>query len=225
MKRQYAGIRFGRLVAIRPCGKDKNRNILWECVCDCGNKTVVSAASLRKTRSCGCLGRELIANRNYSHGRSDQKLYKVWAAIKQRCTNPKNSRFSDYGGRGINLCHEWLDFEPFFRWAIENGYKNGLEVDRIDNDGGYSPDNCRIVERKQNQRNKRDNHFIEFANKRLTISDWAERVGTSPKTIWKRLYRGWSVPSALFLPNGSHNRDMTPAELDALVSRWGEVSA
>ena len=220
MKKQYYGSRFGRLTAIEPCGKDKHRNVIWRCVCDCGEEVFITATALRKTKSCGCLTKDTTRERNTTHGMANTRLYKVWASIKQRCTNPHNKRFADYGGRGICIAPEWTDFEPFMVWAVAHGYEAGRQIDRIDNNGDYAPDNCRFVSPKANQRNKRDNHFLDFADRHITISEWGELIGLSPKTIWERLARGWDTPAALFLPNGSKRRTLTPAELAGLVDRW-----
>ncbi len=200
MRNDYTGVRFGRLVALEPTGKDRHRNILWRCVCDCGKETTVSAAGLKKTKSCGCLWKDSVIAKSTTHGMSNTKLYDVWAAIKQRCCNPNNARYVDYGGRGINLCSEWLEYEPFARWALYNGYSDGLDIDRIDNERGYSPDNCRFVSKKQNNRNKRNNRFLDYNGDVKSLSEWSEIMGIDPKTVWKRLARGWTTKKALETP-------------------------
>ena len=215
------GMRFGRLIAIEPVGRNKYQNVIWRCACDCGNQAFVTAANLnKKTRSCGCLKIDLLKERSTSHNMANTKLYKVWASIKQRCTNPQNKRFSDYGGRGIDMCHEWFEFEPFMEWAMTHGYSDGLEIDRINNDRGYYPDNCRFVDTKTNSRNKRNSHFLTFAGNTYTVSEWAEKLNIPPKAIYKRLARGWDIPSALFLPNGSRYKSMPPDKLAALLGEW-----
>lgn len=220
---EYKNKRFGRLIAIEPVGRDRHRNVLWRCECDCGKESIVRAADLKRTKSCGCLSSELTANRNRTHGLGRTKLYLVWAAMKQRCCNPQNKRFADYGGRGITMCDEWQGYEPFAKWAVANGYKEGLEIDRIDNDSGYSPENCRFVTSRQNSRNKRDNLFLDFNGERKPLVEWAEIRGLPQKAVWKRLHRGWSIEDVLTLPIGTKRSALTPQELDSLKSRWGEA--
>ena len=202
------GKRFGKLVAIEAVGRDKHRYVVWRCKCDCGKECIVSAGNIKKTKSCGCWNTEAIIMRNTSHGGSQSKLYKVWASIKQRCSNSKNKRYKDYGGRGITLCDEWKDFEPFKEWALENGYREGLQLDRVDNNKGYSPNNCRFVEAKENCRNKRDNVFITVENKTGTISEWAEMSGIPAKAISKRLKAGWGAKDAVSIPLGGKKKVM-----------------
>ena len=199
----YSGCRFGRLTAIEPAGRDKWRNVLWRCMCDCGNVSIVRSNDLRRTKSCGCLHSEVTAKRCTTHGKSHVKLYKVWAGIKQRCCNPRNCRYADYGGRGISLCDEWMGYESFAAWAERSNYEDGLDIDRIDNNGGYNPNNCRFVPRVINCRNKRDNVFLDLGGDRKTIAEWAETTGLSPNTIQKRLCMGWSARDAILLPSGT----------------------
>ena len=154
-------MKFGSLTVVKEIGKDNHRNTLWFCLCDCGQTNIVSSNSLLtgKIKSCGC--RKINAliernTRNHTAKRSiNKKLYQRWAAIKQRCCNPNCKRYKDYGGRGITLSEEWMEYEPFYDWAITHGYEEGLDIDRIDNDKGYSENNCHFVTRSENNRNKR----------------------------------------------------------------------
>lgn len=229
MKADCAGIRFGRLVADYPVGKDKHRNILWKCKCDCGNECIVPAGRLRggHTNSCGCLSRDNVIKRNtrnFTTLRSkNERLYYRWAGIKQRCTNPNHSRYKDYGGRGITICDEWLFYEPFYAWAMENGYEEGLEIDRINNNIGYSPDNCRFVNRISNSRNKRNNVFLELNGRRFTISEWSEISGIDQKIIQKRLKRGWDAGAAIFAPLGTKIKSIPPDKISLLLEEWGRA--
>jgi len=152
------GNRYGNLVVMRKSDDGKSP-IRWICHCDCGNETIVQGGNLKNghTQSCGCM----ISESNTKHGQWGTKLYYVYHTMKQRCYNPKAAHYSDYGGRGITICEEWLDdFETFYTWAILNGYEEGLSIDRIDNDLGYSPDNCRWENQSAqlyNQRPRNDN--------------------------------------------------------------------
>lgn len=219
--RNYIGVRVGRLVGIEECGRDRFRNVLWRCKCDCGNETIVSSADLKRTRSCGCLHSEVIANRNRTHNHSNTKLYKVWAGIKQRCCNGKNKRYRDYGGRGIELFSGWMDFPAFEQWAMENGYREGLDIDRINNDSGYFPWNCRFVTRQRNCWNKRDTLYLEYNGERKPMDEWCDLMGISQDMVWKRLKRGWSVQEALLLPRGARKSTLPPEKLAGMMEEWG----
>lgn len=156
------GKSFGRLtVTAITQERDPSGNVIWDCRCVCGKHLSVSGISLRNgnTQSCGCLHQEKFTNR--THGMSHNPLYDVWVSMLQRCYNPNNPKYSDYGGRGIYACQEWRDeFQPFGVWAEANGYerrygKERLTLDRRDNEKGYSPENCRWVTYSVQNRNQR----------------------------------------------------------------------
>ena len=152
--KNIAGMRFTKLVAIECVGKSKAGCRLWRCVCDCGNEKVVSLPNLTSgaTKSCGCLRIPplMIKHGGLSRGERE-KLYAVWSAMKNRCNNPNDRNYFRYGGRGIFVCDEWQnDYGAFRDWCYEHGYRKGLELDRENNDGGYTPDNCRFVTHREN---------------------------------------------------------------------------
>lgn len=166
------GQKFGRLTVISRNGSAGGKR-KWLCECDCGNTTTVTTTDLRSghTTSCGCFHREVSArtmrdiasgrtgvlNSSYKHGDTGTKLYWVWSTMIQRCENRNNKRYPEWGGRGICVCDEWHDFSVFRDWAMANGYREGLSLDRVDNDGNYCPENCRWATIQEQNNNKRNN--------------------------------------------------------------------
>lgn len=165
------GQKFNRLTVVEYDHSDNG--VYWLCKCDCGNYVAVRGRDLKsgKTKSCGCYHKDLAANlgRNKrTHGKSETKLYSVWCSMKSRCGNPNNKHYYRYGGRGITVCSEWeKSFESFYEWSINNGYQEGLTIDRIDNDGNYEPHNCRWVTmyvqcRNKHKARKRDFYINQY---------------------------------------------------------------
>lgn len=193
------GSRFGRLTVV-VAAESKKKQRQWVCRCDCGNEKTVSTALLRGgiTKSCGCLKADN-GRAKKTHGFRSHPAYIVWAKIVQRCTNPSVERYPQYGGRGITICDEWRhDPESFCKWAIQNGFAVGLQIDRIDNNKGYSPDNCRFVTVKQNCRNRTTTRWIEYKGTRRSAAEWAEQAGISYSTMMRRLnVLGWPVGQAI----------------------------
>lgn len=129
------------------------------------------------------------------------QLYRVWDGMIQRCYNQNSKNYHNYGGRGIVMDTAWRnDFSVFEEFCLSHGWKHGLQVDRIDNNRGYFPDNVRFVTQAQNLRNKRTNHMITFNDKTLCVADWCERFGIDDSTLWRRLTSGWSIEEALTRP-------------------------
>lgn len=121
------------------------------------------------------------------HGMKKTRIYSVWCAMRERCNNPHNKRYDRYGARGIKVTDEWNSFENFYKWAMDNGYKEGLTIDRKNNDGMYEPLNCRWVTRKEQNRNYSRNHLITYNGETHCIAEWGELTGVNPATIRKRL--------------------------------------
>ena len=125
-------------------------------------------------------------NGNPKHGlyRDNAALFNTWQTMKGRCENPNRPKFKDYGGRGIKVCKEWHEASSFILWALSHGYEKGLQLDRINNDGDYCPENCRFVTPKQNSRNKRNSRMLTVNGETKCVSEWSEIVGISPYTIY-----------------------------------------
>lgn len=133
--------------------------------------------------------KELRPYQSYSHRThgicSDYPdLYGMWQSMKARCENPNRPKFKDYGNRGIEVCEEWHDAGEFAKWAFANGYKKGLQIDRIDNNAGYSPDNCRFVTPKQNSRNRRNTKFLTINGETKCVAEWCETINVSQFTVY-----------------------------------------
>lgn len=199
-KIDLTGKKYGRLTVVK-IAFSKNKRIHWLCECECGNFTVVDGGNLRSghTQSCGCL--QLEKGCAPRHHLRYHRLYNIWSLMKKRCTNPNDKLFKYYGGRGIKIYENWeKDFKAFYDWAMNNGYKEGLSIDRIDVNGNYKPDNCRWIEQKQQTRNTRSNKFITYKNFNCCLSEWAERYSLPYKTLWTRLKNGWEFEKALITP-------------------------
>lgn len=183
------GERFGRLVVNNFSHVDNRGQMFWECICDCGQTAIVCGSNLTsgQTRSCGCYQRDTAAERANKHGLARDRIYNIWNEMVRRCENTKCGCYDYYGGRGIYVCEEWYDVRNFYEWAINNGYEDGLTIDRINNDDGYYPENCRWVDRRYQANNRRTNHFITYCNVRHTISEWARLFDIPQATLHKRV--------------------------------------
>lgn len=193
------GQRFGRLEVLERAENRCGRTC-WKCRCECGTIKDIPAKTLRNgtAQSCGCLQKERASIARSTHRMRHTRLYGVWVGMRNRCSDPDNIGYHLYGGRGIEVCPEWRDsFEVFRDWAIENGYQEGLTIDRIDTDGPYSPENCRWITQKQQQNNRRNNKHLVLNGENHTMSEWAEITGIKVATIHARLKRGWSVDRTL----------------------------
>lgn len=189
----YENRKFGRLTVVNIAYR-RNRKIFLKCKCLCGNTTIASLNNLKSgsVKSCGCLRIE----NNEKHGMCNTKLYRVWNTMKQRCNNPRDLEYKNYGGRGIKVCEEWEnDFRSFYDWSVKNGYvscdtKSDISIDRIDVNADYSPDNCRFVTMHIQSRNKRNNIWIEYDGKRKILMDWSISTGIKYSTLLGRYYKG-----------------------------------
>jgi hypothetical protein len=202
------GLRFGKWTVIKR-GEDHitgsgNRFTTWDCICDCGTRKNVIRNSLTSGRStsCGCEHREIqkkIAKNNFStHGCTGTRLYNIWNGMKKRCYNNNASNYNDYGGRGIFICDEWLnDYQVFKTWALQNGYTDSLSIDRINNNDGYYPENCRWVDRVTQCNNRRSNVEYNVFGKIMTLSECAREYGINYKSLHKKIKAGKNIEEIL----------------------------
>jgi len=212
------GDRFGRLTIIREV-----ETIKWsrrfECLCDCGKITITRLHSLRLglTQSCGCLNREIsrktTTEKNLTHGLSksitkrDQKIYSVWARMRGRCLSPKNKDFKYYGARGITICSQWMNYMEFYIWANSSGYNEGLTLERVDNNKGYSPENCIWATRSVQAANRRITKYFEYDGERLPMTQIAKKYNIPLSTFRYRIKMGWLIKKALTEPSCNHHKN------------------
>jgi len=197
------GDRYGRLVIIQEVNQLLSRRFCL-CKCDCGNQKVIGLGDLSKghTKSCGCLRK---INHRKTHGKSIRtngrapRLYEIWRGMRQRCLNENHPSWHNYGGRGISICKEWDDYEVFHNWAISNGYRDDLTIERIDNDGNYEPDNCKWIPRNKQPMNSRHNRMIAYNGQTKYLAQWAREQGFNYGTLLFRL-NGWTIEKALTTP-------------------------
>jgi hypothetical protein len=202
---ELAGQRFGLLLALRYSHTTNGRTYWW-CRCDCGRERSVMGKQLRNgdSKSCGCWEREArgASQRKYPPGVKG-RLYSVWSSMRWRCKDPTAPCYKNYGARGITVCAEWEDYMVFREWALAAGYAPGLTIDRIDNDAGYRPGNCRWVSRSVNIRNRRITApgVLAFGEEK-SLMEWVAdprcRVGYS--TLHSRISLGWEAEKAVVLP-------------------------
>lgn len=194
------GTKFGRLT---PLSRYSNKwgKPAWTCECDCGNKTIVSAASLKsgQTKSCGCLSRELRGSWSKTHGLSGHPLFQIWFGMIARCTNPKRKNWIRYGGRGISVCDRWMNLENFIA-DMYPSFQAGKSIDREDNDGNYCPENCRWADSETQSNNKYNNRKLEFNGILLGCCQWNRRLGFKRGLVASRVRLGWSVERILTTP-------------------------
>lgn len=186
----------------------KDGHSFWRCRCDCGNEAIVRGSSLKqgRSKSCGCDREKRRIKKITKHGGYGTRLYRIWDNMKKRCYNPNDISYPRYGARGITICEEWLTFKNFQEWAIANGYDDFLTIDRIDNDEGYTPSNCRWCDVKQQANNRRTSHYVTYNGETLTLKQWAEKLNVSYPLLFQRFNRGWKFERAISTPVKSLQR-------------------
>lgn len=209
LTQDLTGMKFNRLTAIRPAEKSRTGETRWVCLCDCGKEVIVQSNNLKSglVKSCGCYRHEYLVEAHTTHGGTKQegkrtRLYSVWVGMRRRCFDKNDAGYQRYGMRGITVCDDWKDdFAKFRAWAVKNGYRPNLTIDRIDNDKGYSPDNCRWTGAKDQARNRRSNRVIAFNGETHILVEWAEITGLPRSTLYDRIVKySWPVERALTEP-------------------------
>jgi hypothetical protein len=203
------GMRFGKLVAVEKVST--SGRALWRFACDCGGERVgmaqtAKAGQLKYCPEC----REIERGKSIStHGATSRfkprvKLYDIWNAMRSRCLTPTAQRYASYGGRGIGICAEWGQYPAFEQWALANGYRAGLSIDRIDNDGPYSPANCRWATHAEQAQNKQQTRWVEYQGEIMNLMQLAKLTGISWFTLRGRLDAGLTADEAVNHPLRGH---------------------
>ncbi len=193
--KDHSGLKYGTCTVLCYAGKKKkNSNGSWFVECDCGAISKRRTNEIIKSTCCSS------CQTARKHGDTETPTYKSWASMIQRCTNPKNPAYESYGGRGIGVAERWRKYENFLEDMGKRTAKQSIE--RIDNNKGYSPDNCEWAEKKQQNNNTRKNRTIEMGGESLTVALWCEKLGISQGRVYMRLHRKWCGLCALTLPLG-----------------------
>lgn len=201
---KWIGQKYGRLTVTGFVHKGKKW--YWECTCECGNSIITQAYLVRNghTSSCGCLQRERASEASLVHGQTNSRLYRIYNGMKNRCYNQKQQSYENYGGRGITICEEWLEsFTAFEEWSLSHGYADDLSIDRIDNNGDYSPKNCRWVTRTEQNENTRRNHLVTIGDRTQPLSAWVRERGLNYHTVSFRIHQKHMSPEQALEVNES----------------------
>lgn len=203
---QLIGCKFNYLEVIAKADAPKAGKTMWVARCVCGSEKIYVGSELTQGRaqSCGCKRNELISSARTRHGKSQHPMYGVWRSMKARCRNPKHKAFARYGGRGIDFCSRWESFDNF--WVdMSDSYAPGLTLDRIENNAGYSPENCKWVSRTAQARNTRSNRVISTPWGDMLLIEASERSGILPHTLAWRIDNGWPQEHWFIKPDVANN--------------------
>ena len=189
-------------------GQVQGHRYYWLCECLlCGNKSVVTSSNLKRqnSTSCGCFTRKRASEVNTKHGHANERLYHVWQGMKNRCLNPNCEYYHNYGGRGIIICNEWLDYSNFRDFMLKLGYdenlKQGIQtIERIDVNGNYEPFNCKLANMSEQAQNKRDTIRVVYKGEEKTLMEWAVIYNANAETLRRRMREGWTFERALLTP-------------------------
>lgn len=215
--KQLVGQVFGRLTVLYRAGRQKDK-VLWACQCACGKLSQATSNDLISghKKSCGCLRNERNTQTPIIHGhairaKGRSPTYRTWQAMVTRCTNIAVKSYEDYGARGISVCARWMLFENFL---ADMGEKPpGMSIERVDNNKGYYPDNCKWATKLEQARNTRANRYVEYRGKTMTQAEFAKAIGHNQSTVSYRLRSGWTPEQVASIPAHTGNR---------VASRLGE---
>lgn len=192
-KIEMVGQKFNRLTVMLDVGYSHGQQS-YLCECECGNKLVTAGQRLRngQTKSCGCLARETSKANNYKHGKAGTAIYRTWSNIKNRCRNKNHRNYKDYGGRGVDICDEWFNsFEQFYKDVGD--IPEGMSLDRIDNNKGYSKSNCRWATKAEQSKNRRNTINLEYMDKKMCLKDWARELNKPYSSMKMYIKNGLSI--------------------------------
>lgn len=208
-KIDITGERYGRFTVLKQDGVDRQGKVMWTCLCDCGEVRRIRGSALRQglSRSCRCYARDVSSKVNAKHGakRGQQTSpeYSTWTRMRNRCNSPISSAYGHYGGRGIKVCDRWSGEDGYINFLADMGPKPSpsYSIDRIDNDGSYSPENCRWATKKEQTRNRRVSRKVEYKNQVVTLGEIADETGIPYAILKNRIFRyQWSIERALATP-------------------------
>lgn len=196
------GVSYKKPVFSKKENRIKKYIYFVKCKCDCGKEKIINAETIKRQKvfSCGCYIKEkLKKGLNVKHGLTNHRLYHIWCCMKNRCYNVNYLEFKYWGGKGVSICDEWKNnFENFYNWAIDNGYKDNLSIDRIDGNKNYCPENCRWATAKEQANNQRNNKLIFYKNQTKTLAEWCNFFGVKYSLVRDRIYRyNWSFEKAI----------------------------
>lgn len=207
-RKDLVGQKFGRLFVLKRVGF-YNKRTYYKCQCDCGNITNVIGSNLTRgiSTSCGCYNKEVNSKRSKTHGMTKSRLYGIWEGMKQRCYNKNVAAYKYYGAKGIKVCDEWNNFEPFMNWSVSNGYQDNLTIDRKDNDKDYCPENCRWSTISEQHNNMSTNTFLTVNDETHTLAEWSKKTGIKSATISWRYRRGWNPEDCITLKPSASKKE------------------
>ena len=204
------GNKYGMLTVTRRVENAPKGVARWECKCECGNTVIVRGGNLKNgaVKSCGCLI-DIKNKKRSTHNMAGTRLYQIWQNIKSRCYNEKNQMYKAYGARGIKMCDEWYSsFDTFAKWSLSNGYQDDLTIERIDNDKGYTPENCTWISIEEQANNRRSNIKITHNGETHNLCQWCKIYGKDYRLVYNRIHKnGWSFERAMFEPVHAEKRN------------------
>lgn len=209
--KNLTGLKFGRLLVLGYWGRSDAGQHKWLCKCDCGTEKAILGRALGKggTISCGCFARKAVGERNRKHGLHSSRaaqhpLFNVWRSMRRRCCKPTHPQFFRYGARGIKVCERWMTSFANFVSDMGPRPERGLSIERIDNNGNYTPENCRWATVGEQANNRRTNKRLTVGGASKTVSQWARTSGLNRGTIEGRLRNGWGSERAIKTPVMNH---------------------